>query len=103
MDTVQVRFVMIHTGSCISFTLRCDNHKILRSELLKISLKNSYQTKGFFDFNGPFTSQGYLVNDAWAMQNLPSFKTILTHPFLTGEKSPNRPKTVAEALKLIAS
>ena len=35
-------------------------------------------------------------------ENLPTFKTILTHPFLTGEKSPNRPKALTEALKLIA-
>ncbi len=57
--------------------------------------------KEYFEYNGKFTKTGYLVNDALAKQNLPTFKTILTHPFLTGEKSPNRPKTLSEALKML--
>ena len=73
-----------------------------KERAIKNFIEELIPNKKYLEFNGPFTSQGYLVNDAWAMQNLPSFKTILTHPFLTGDKSPNRPKTLANALKLIA-
>jgi hypothetical protein len=96
-------------------TIRYDTHRFLYIIYVKVrnpgntkerAIKNFIEelipNKKYLEFNGPFTSQGYLVNDAWATQNLPSFKTILTHPFLTGEKSPNRPKTLANALKLIA-
>ena len=96
-------------------TIRYDTHRFLyiiyakvrqpqnsKERAIKNFIEELVPNKRYFDFNGPFTSQGYLVNDAWAMQNLPSFKTILSHPFLTGEKSPNRPKTLANALKLIA-
>ena len=97
-------------------TIRYDTHRFLyiiyakvrqpqnsKERAIKNFIEELVPNKRYFDFNGPFTSQGYLVNDAWAMQNLPSFKTILTHPFLTGEKSPNRPKTLAEALKKIGA
>ena len=96
-------------------TIRYDTHRFLyiiyakvrqpqnsKERAIKNFIEELVPNKRYFDFNGPFTSQGYLVNDAWAIQNLPSFKTILSHPFLTGEKMPNRPKTLSEALKLIA-
>ena len=72
-----------------------------KERAIKNFIEELIPNKKYLEFNGPFTSQGYLVNDAWAKQNLPSFKTILTHPFLTGEKSPNRPKTLANALKML--
>ena len=107
-----------YTGAGIygnrSGTIRYDTHRFLYIIYVKVrqpqnskerAIKNFIEelvpNKRYFDFNGPFTSQGYLVNDAWAMQNLPSFKTILSHPFLTGEKMPNRPKTLANALGMI--
>ena len=73
----------------------------LNERAIKKFIEELIPNKKYLEFNGPFTSQGYLVSSDRAKQNLPSFKTILTHPFLTGEKSPNRPKTVTEALKLI--
>ena len=95
-------------------TIRYDTHRFLyiiyakvrqpqnsKERAIKNFIEELVPNKRYFDFNGPFTSQGFLVNDAWAMQNLPSFKTILSHPFLTGEKSPNRPKTLANALGMI--
>ena len=95
-------------------TIRYDTHRFLyilyakvrqpqnsKERAIKNFIEELVPNKRYFDFNGPFTSQGYLVNDAWAMQNLPSFKTILSHPFLTGEKMPNRPKTLANALGMI--
>ena len=38
------------------------------------------------------------MNTFKVQQNIPSFKVILTHPFLTGE---DQPKTLAETLKMI--
>ena len=73
-----------------------------KERAIKNFIEELIPNKKYLEFNGPFTSQGYLVNTARAKENLPSFKTILTHPFLTGDKSPNRPKTLANALKLIA-
>src|SRR5210317_795746 len=96
-------------------TIRYDTHRFLYIIYVKVrqpenakerAIKNFIEelipNKKYLEFNGPFTSQGYLVNDTWAVQDLPSFKTILSHPFLTGEKTPNRPKTLANALKMIA-
>jgi hypothetical protein len=96
-------------------TIRYDTHRFLYIIYVKVrqpqnakerAIKNFIEelipNKKYLEFNGPFTSQGYLVKDTWAMQEIPSFKTILSHPFLTGEKTPNRPKTLANALKLIA-
>ena len=73
-----------------------------KERAIKNFIEELIPNKKYLDFNGPFTSQGYLVSSDRAKQNLPSFKTILTHPFLTGEKSPNRPKSLADALKIIA-
>lgn len=73
-----------------------------KERAIKNFIEELIPNKEFLEFNGKFTSEGYLVSSDRAKQNLPSFKTILTHPFLTGEKSPNRPKTLSEALKLIA-
>jgi hypothetical protein len=96
-------------------TIRYDTHRFLYIIYVKVrqpenakerAIKNFIEelipNKKYLEFNGPFTNQGYLVKDTWATQNLPSFKTILSHPFLTGDKSPNRPKTLANALKMIA-
>lgn len=95
-------------------TIRYDTHRFLYIIYVKVrqpqnakerAIKNFIEelipNKKYLEFNGPFTSQGYLVKDTWAMQEIPSFKTILSHPFLTGEKSPNRPKTLANALGMI--
>ena len=73
-----------------------------KERAIKNFIEELIPNKKYLDFNGPFTSQGYMVSSDRAKQNLPSFKTILTHPFLTGEKSPNRPKSLADALKIIA-
>ena len=73
-----------------------------KERAIKNFIEELIPNKEFLEFNGKFTSQGYLVSSDRAKQNLPTFKTILTHPFLTGEKSPNRPKTLTEALKMIA-
>jgi hypothetical protein len=96
-------------------TIRYDTHRFLyiiyakvrqpqnaKERAIKNFIEELIPNKKYLEFNGPFTSQGYLVKDTWAMQEIPSFKTILSHPFLTGEKTPNRPKTLANALKLIA-
>ena len=72
-----------------------------KERAIKNFIEDLIPNKRYLEFNGPFTSQGYLVSSDWARQNLPSFKTILTHPFLTGDKSPNRPKTLANALKML--
>ncbi len=76
----------------------------LNERAIKNFIEELIPNKEFLEFNGKFTSQGYLLSDYHVAlrANLPTFKTILTHPFLTGDKSPNRPKTLKEALKMIA-
>ena len=75
-----------------------------KERAIKKFIEELIPNKEFLEFNGKFTSQGYLLSDYHVAlrANLPTFKTILTHPFLTDEKSTNRPKTLSEALKLIA-
>ena len=75
-----------------------------KQRAIKNFIEELIPNKEFLEYNGKFTSQGYLLSDYHVAlrENLPTFKTILTHPFLTGEKSPNRPKTLKEALKMIA-
>ena len=75
-----------------------------KERAIKNFIEELIPNKEFLEFNGKFTSQGYLLSDYHVAlrANLPTFKTILTHPFLTGDKSPNRPKTLKEALKMIA-
>ena len=75
-----------------------------KERAIKNFIEELIPNKEFLEFNGKFTSQGYLLSDYHVAlrANLPTFKTILTHPFLTDEKSTNRPKTLSEALKLIA-
>jgi hypothetical protein len=97
-------------------TIYYDIHRFLYTIYVKVrqpenakerAIKNFIEelipNKEFLEFNGKFTSQGYLLSDYHVAlrANLPTFKTILTHPFLTGEKSPNRPKTLSEALKML--
>jgi serine/threonine protein kinase len=74
-----------------------------KERAIKKFIEELIPNKEFLEFNGKFTSQGYLLSDYHVAlrANLPTFKTILTHPFLTGEGKPNRPKTVAEALKML--
>ena len=74
-----------------------------KERAIKNFIEELIPNKEFLEFNGKFTSQGYLLSDYHVAlrANLPTFKTILTHPFLTGEGKPNRPKTVAEALKML--
>jgi serine/threonine protein kinase len=76
-----------------------------KERAIKNFIEELIPNKEFLEFNGKFTSQGYLLSDYHVAlrANLPTFKTILTHPFLTAATTPaNRPKTVAEALKMIA-
>jgi serine/threonine protein kinase len=97
-------------------TIYYDIHRFLYTIYVKVrqpenakerAIKNFIEelipNKEFLQFNGKFTSQGYLLSDYHVAlrANLPTFKTILTHPFLTGEGKPNRPKTVTEALKML--
>jgi hypothetical protein len=74
-----------------------------KERAIKKFIEELIPNKEFLEFNGKFTSQGYLLSDYHVAlrANLPTFKTILTHPFLTGEGKPNRPKTVTEALKML--
>jgi serine/threonine protein kinase len=80
-----------------------------KERAIKNFIEELIPNKEFLEFNGPFTSRGYLkmpgyrkdINAGELRKNLPTFKTILTHPFLTGEKLPNRPKTLSEALKML--
>jgi serine/threonine protein kinase len=80
-----------------------------KERAIKNFIEELIPNKEFLEFNGPFTSQGYLkmpgyrkdINAGELRKNLPTFKTILTHPFLTGEKLRNRPKTLSEALKML--
>ena len=74
-----------------------------KERAIKNFIEELIPNKEFLEFNGKFTSQGYLLSDYHVAlrANLPTFKTILTHPFLTGEGKPNRPKTVTEALKML--
>jgi hypothetical protein len=76
-----------------------------KERAIKNFIEELIPNKEFLEFNGKFTNQGYLLSDYHVAlrANLPTFKTILTHPFLTGEKSPNRPKTLKEALKKIGA
>ena len=73
-----------------------------KERAIKNFIEELIPNKEFLEFNGKFTNQGYLLSDYHVAlrENLPTFKTILTHPFLTGENSPNRPKTLSEALKI---
>ena len=75
----------------------------LKERAIKKFIEELIPNKEFLEFNGKFTSQGYLLSDYHVAlrANLPTFKTILTHPFLTGEESPNRPKTLSEALEML--
>ena len=74
-----------------------------KERAIKNFIEELIPNKEFLEFNGKFTNQGYLLSDYHVAlrANLPTFKTILTHPFLTGDKSPNRPKTLKEALKML--
>ena len=81
-----------------------------KERAIKNFIEELIPNKEFLEFNGKFTNQGYLLSESSLRRsnyglalraNLPSFKTILTHPFLTGDKSPNRPKTLANALKML--
>jgi hypothetical protein len=76
-----------------------------KERAIKNFIEELIPNKEFLEFNGKFTNQGYLLSDYHVAlrANLPTFKTILTHPFLTGDKSPNRPKTLANALKKIGA
>jgi len=103
-------------------TIYYDTHRFLYIIYVKVrqpenakerAIKNFIEelipNKEFLAFNGKYTVEGCLkmpgfrkdINAGILRQNLPTFKTILTHPFLTGEEKPNRPKTLNEALKMI--
>src|SRR6056300_1449159 len=80
-----------------------------KERAIKNFIQELIPDKEFLDFNGKYTVNGCLkmpgyrkdINAGELRKNLPTFKTILTHPFLTGEKLRNRPKTLSEALKML--
>src|SRR5210317_365197 len=80
-----------------------------KERAIKNFIEELIPDKEFLDFNGKYTVNGCLkmpgyrkdINAGELRKNLPTFKTILTHPFLTGEKLRNRPKTLSEALKML--
>ena len=58
--------------------------------------------KEYLDYDGKYTHNGCLITKKLPqVPNFPTFKDILSHPFLTGEKAPNRPRTLTEALRMI--
>jgi hypothetical protein len=75
-----------------------------KERAIKNFIEELIPNKEFLEYNGKFTSQGYLVTrlSYLAKQNLPSFKTILTHPFLTWSamkvKTPPKIKTPKKAM-----
>jgi hypothetical protein len=91
-----------------------------KERVIKNFIEELIPNKEFLEYNGKFTSSGFLLSEVQSFNprggkttwyyhvairaNLPTFKTILTHPFLTGRFFENisRPKTLTEALKLIA-
>ena len=80
-----------------------------KERAIKNFIEELIPNKEFLEFNGKYTVNGYLkirsydkdINTAELRKNMPTFKTILSHPFLTGEGKPNRPKTLNEALKML--
>src|SRR5210317_25226 len=80
-----------------------------KERAIKNFIEELIPDKEFLDFNGKYTVNGCLkmpgyrkdINAGELRKNLPTFKTILTHPFLTGENLRNRPKTLSEALKML--
>ena len=74
-----------------------------KERAIKNFIEDLIRDKEFLQYNGKYTKNGCLLSNYHVdlRENLPTFKTILTHPFLTGDKTPNRPKTLNEALKMI--
>ena len=74
-----------------------------KERAIKNFIEDLIRDKEFLQYNGKYTKNGCLLSNklVYLRENLPTFKTILTHPFLTGDKTPNRPKTLNEALKMI--
>jgi len=80
-----------------------------KERAIKNFIQELIPDKEFLEYNGKYTVNGCLkmpgyrkdINAGELRKNLPTFKTILTHPFLTGEKLRNRPKTLSEALKML--
>ena len=63
-----------------------------KQRAIKNFIEELIPNKEFLEYNGKFTNRGYLLSayPITLRAELPTFRTILTHPFLTGEKSPNK-------------
>ena len=107
-DRPGTRFYDIHTFLYIIYA-KVRQPENVKERGIKNFIEELIPDKEFLEYNGKYTKNGRLVmpghrddlNSFKVKQNIPSFKVILTHPFLTGEDKPNQPKTLAEALKMI--
>ena len=107
-DTPGTRFYDIHTFLYIIYA-KVRQPENVKERAIKNFIEELIPDKEFLEYNGKYTKNGRLVmpghrddlNSFKVKQNIPSFKVILTHPFLTGEDKPNQPKTLAETLKMI--
>ena len=107
-DTPGTRFYDIHTFLYIIYA-KVRQPENVKERAIKNFIEELIPDKEFLEYTGKYTKNGRLVmpghrddlNTFKVQQNIPSFKVILTHPFLTGEDQPNQPKTLAETLKMI--
>tara|TARA_B110000444_G_scaffold43616_1_gene39581 strand:- start:17937 stop:19619 length:1683 start_codon:yes stop_codon:yes gene_type:complete len=107
-DTPGTRFYDIHTFLYIIYA-KVRQPENVKERAIKNFIEELIPDKEFLEYNGKYTKNGRLVmpghrddlNGFKFKQNIPSFKVILTHPFLTGEDKPNQPKTLTEVLKMI--
>jgi|TARA_B110000977_G_scaffold28521_1_gene36735 serine/threonine protein kinase len=107
-DTPGTRFYDIHTFLYIIYA-KVRQPGNVKERVIKNFIEALIPDKEFLEYNGKYTKNGRLkmpghrddLNDFKVKQNIPSFKVILTHPFLTGEDKPNQPKTLTEVLKMI--
>ena len=107
-DTPGTRFYDIHTFLYIIYA-KVRQPENVKERAIKNFIEELIPDKEFLEYTGKYTKNGRLVmpghrddlNTFKVQQNIPSFKVILTHPFLTGEDKPNQPKTLAETLKMI--
>lgn len=104
-DTPGTRFYDIHTFLYIIYA-KVRQPENVKERAIKNFIEELIPDKEFLEYTGKYTKNGRLVmpghrddlNTFKVQQNIPSFKVILTHPFLTGE---DQPKTLAETLKMI--
>lgn len=104
-DTPGTRFYDIHTFLYIIYA-KVRQPENVKERAIKNFIEELIPDKEFLEYTGKYTKNGRLVmpghrddlNTFKVQQNIPSFKVILTHPFLTGE---DQPKTLVETLKMI--